>query len=102
MPHDPILVQIARHVCFSDELLTNELKYKKRQSLASGMARFLGAQPHIRDFSTVIIFCSGGITFQEASMVNQIFQQAGRKVLIGSTHISTTKELMKQIFTKTK
>ena len=54
--------------------------------------------PHPSDYQTLFLFLVGGISIQEIHDLQQIALLRGIRLIIGSTHIGQTDEVLRHLF----
>lgn len=102
-PYDPLLLQLGRYICTPEAPEVIDVKYVDKSSrlkvALSGVSRFLAGntKPKLCDYQNVIIFYVGGITLKEVSALEEIFNLAGKNLLVGSTNICTREFLYSSI-----
>jgi ribosomal protein L10 len=68
----------------------------------TGISMLMGAgsvlSNHPSSYSTVVLFVVGGITFQEVSILQNMYREKGIHLIVGSNTICNRDSLMQHIF----
>jgi hypothetical protein len=105
-PYTPFLVTLSRNNILNPSKSASQemddlqhIPYKRAiAGVLTGFSRLIGTSIHPSQFQHVIIFVTGGITFQEIAKLQELYREHGVCLIVGSNSITNRDSLMAHIF----